>query len=190
MTNLRPLACATLFTTLSVAATAQGKSQSQGHKAVATERMVTATFTIAAIDQAARAITLTSANGNEDTDTVSPRVTRFNQLKVGDKIRVTYREALLLELRKPGEATATTGEVVAGGQIKEAQGAAVGTRQTRTVTVKTIDVNAPSITVGTEDGRTMTWTVAEKRNLEGVNPGDQHRRTYTQAFVVKTTAAK
>ena len=64
-------------------------AQSQAAKTVTKENSVTATATITAIDPATRSITLRTEKGDEDTFTVGPDVTRFNQLKVGDNIRVT-----------------------------------------------------------------------------------------------------
>ena len=58
------------------------------------------------------------------------------------------------------------------------------------MTVKAVDMNVPSITVVTADGRTLTRKIAEKKNLEGVKAGDQIDITYTQAVVVSAEAAK
>src|SRR5262249_8593615 len=93
MAILRPLVFATFFTATAIAASAQAQAQSEGNKTITKQNKVTATVTIRAIDQATRSITLRSENGDEDTFTVGPDVERFNQLKVGDKIRVTYYEA-------------------------------------------------------------------------------------------------
>ena len=71
---------------------------------VTKEGTVTATATITAIDSATRSLTLRNEKGEQDTFTAGPDVTRFNQLKVGDTIRLTYYESLVLQLRKPGVA--------------------------------------------------------------------------------------
>ena len=59
-----------------------------------------------------------------------------------------------------------------------------------TVTVKAVDMNAPSITVVTPDNRTLTRKVEDKKNLEGVSPGDRIDITYTQALMVNAEPAK
>jgi hypothetical protein len=79
---------------------------------------------------------------------------------------------------------------VAGGRLKDTPGGALGTQQTTTVTVKAVDMNVPSITVVTADGRTLTRKIAERKNLEGVNPGDRIDITYTQALLVAAEPAK
>jgi Cu/Ag efflux protein CusF len=183
---LNSFAFAALLTVLPLAAFAQGQTD----KTVTKENAVTATMTIQAIDQATRSITLRSENGDEDTFTAGPEVTRFNQLKVGDKIRATYYESLVFQLRKPGTPSTPASTTVAGGRIVEVPGGAVGKQQTTTVTVKAVDMNVPSITVVTTDGRTMTRKIDNRKNLEGVSPGDRIDITYTQALIVNAEPAK
>jgi Cu/Ag efflux protein CusF len=179
-----------LIVTLPGVAFAALPSQSQAGNTVAKQNQVTATVTIQAIDPATRSVTLRAENGDEDTFTVGPDVQRFNQLKVGDTIRATYYESLVFQLRKPGDAAAPTGAVVAGGRLKEVPGGVVGTQETTTVTVKAVDMKVPSITVVTVDGRTLTRKIAERKNLEGVSPGDRIDITYTQGLVVAAEPAK
>ena len=73
--------------------------QSPQGKSVTKQNQMTATATIKAIDPAKRTVTLRSDNGDEDTFTVGPDVTRFDQLKVGDTIRATYLESLVFQVR-------------------------------------------------------------------------------------------
>jgi Cu/Ag efflux protein CusF len=54
----------------------------------------------------------------------------------------------------------------------------------RTVTVKAIDAKIPSVTVLTEDGRTASFKVEDKKNLEGVKVGDKVEITYTEAVMI------
>jgi len=175
---------------LLAAVPAASAAQNQGDKTVTKQNKVTATVTIQAIDQATRSITLRAENGDEDTFTVGPDVQRFNQLKVGDTIRATYYESLVFQVRKPDSPSTPSGDAAVAGRIKEVPGAAVGAQQTRTVTVKAVDMNASSITVVTQDGRTITRKIADKKNLEGVNPGDRIDVTYTQALVVNAEPSK
>ncbi|HET9262852.1 MAG TPA: hypothetical protein VFO14_07405 [Vicinamibacterales bacterium] len=179
-----------LLAALPVFTFARTHGQSQGDKMVTKQNTVTATATIKAIDQATRSVTLRAANGDEDTFTVGPDVARFNELKVGDTIKATYYESLVFQVRKPGAAAATSGAVAAAGRLKDVPGGAIGSQQTATVTVKAVDMNVPSITVVTTDGRTLTRKIADKNNLEGISPGDKIDITYTQAVVVAAEPAK
>jgi len=169
---------------------AQAQTQAQGGKTVTKENTLTAVVTITAIDQATRSITLRAENGDEDTYTAGPDVTRFNQLKKGDKIRATYKESLVFQVRKPGTASTPSSDAIGGGRIKEVPGGVVGTQQTRTVTVKAVDMNVPSITVTSQDGRTITRKIGDKKNLEGVHAGDRIDITYTQALMLNAEPAK
>ena len=163
---------------------------SQTPKPVVKENQVTATATIKAIDQATRSVTLRTENGDEDTFTVGPAVERFNQLKAGDTIRVTYMESVVFEVGKAGMPAPTTGTVAAGGRIKDAPGAALGTQEKASVTVKAVDMNAPSITVTTADGRTLTRKIADKANLAGVKAGDRIDITFSRALIVAAESPK
>jgi Cu/Ag efflux protein CusF len=159
-------------------------------KPITKEATVTKTLTIAGIDQNSRSVTLRAENGDEDTFVVGPEVTRFNQLKVGDKIKATYHESMVFQVRNPNSPAATTGTTLAGGRAKDVPGGALAAQQTTTVTVKAVDMNAPSITVATDDGHTMTRKIQDKKNLEGVKAGDHIDITYTKALVVKVEPMK
>jgi Cu/Ag efflux protein CusF len=165
-------------------------AMAQGDKTVMKGGTVTATATIKAIDHTARSVTLRSEKGDEDTFTVSPDVTRFDQLKVGDQIRLTYHESLVFQVRKQGAPAPASGDAMAAGRLKSMPGGAVATQQLRTVTVKAVDPSVPSITVVTSDGRTITRKIDDKKNIEGVKPGDLIDITYTQALIVNAEPVK
>ena len=162
----------------------------QGDKTVMKGGTVTATATIQAIDPATRSVTLRNDKGEEDTFVAGPEVQRFNELKVGDKIRLTYHESLVFELRKAGAPSRESSDALAAGRLKAMPGGAVAVQQTRTVTVKAVDPTVPSITVVTEDGRTITRKVEDRKNIEDVKPGDRIDITYTQAVVVNAEPVK
>ena len=113
MSTIKFALVAALFATLTSAAQAQTLTR---------EGTVTAAATITAIDSATRTLTLRNDKGEEDSFTAGPDVTRFNQLKVGDKIRLTYHESLVLQLRKPGAASNSTGDTVAAGTYSDGAG--------------------------------------------------------------------
>lgn len=96
----------------------------------------------------------------------------------------------MLELRKPGAASNPTGDTVAGGRMAAVPGGAVGTRQTRTVTVKAVDKTAGTITVATADGHSVTRQVQDKKNLDNVAVGDRIDITYSEAVVLNAEPAK
>ncbi len=152
---------------------------------------VTATATIQAIDATNRLVTIKAEDGVEDTIYAGPEVQRFNELKVGDKIKVRYYESLVLQLRKPGEAVKTSGDTTALTKGTGPSPAATLSRQaTTTVSVVSVDASVPSLTVKTSDGRTITRKVENRKNLEGVKAGDKIDITYTQAAIAEVVPVK
>jgi Cu/Ag efflux protein CusF len=157
----------------------------QNPDAVTKVNSVSATATIMAIDSTSRMLTLKNEKGEEDTFAVGPAVTRFNELKVGDKVKMTYYESLVFQVLKPGETSTAANEKAAFTRATGAlPGGSVATQMKKTVTVKSIDPALPSITVTTEDGRTVTRKIEDRKNLEKVKVGDRIDITYTEALLV------
>jgi Cu/Ag efflux protein CusF len=158
---------------------------------VAKANAVTAVATIQAIDSTTRSVTLKNEKGEEDTFQIGPEVKRFDEFKVGDKVRMTYYESLVFQLRKPGETSNPTGTAGAAGRAAAGNlpAGAVAKEMKTTVTVKAIDPQLPSITVTTQDGRTVTRKIEDKKNLEGVKVGDRIDITYTQALIANLERA-
>ena len=50
--------------------------------------------------------------------------------------------------------------------------------------MKAIDAKVPSVTVLTEDGRTVSFKVEDKKNLKDVKVGDKVEITYTEAVMI------
>jgi Cu/Ag efflux protein CusF len=147
--------------------------------------------TIQAIDATTRAITLRDDKGNEDIFTAGPAVQRFNELKVGQRVSITYYESLVLQLLKPGEKGGGASLEAALNRAKsELPAGTLATQDKATVTVKAVDMAVPSITVVTQDGRTVTRKIEEKKYLEGVKPGDKIDITFTRAIVTEVQNAK
>ncbi len=131
------------------------------------------------------------ANGNLKSIHVGPEVQRFGELKVGDKVTMRYTEAIVAEIKRAGEATTPGKEetkVVRGTGPRP--GGTATNKMTTTVTVLAIDGKAPAVTVKTEDGRTVSFRVADASNLEGVKVGDRVQITYTEALAISVESPK
>ena len=147
--------------------------------------------TIQAIDQTTRTLTLRDDKGNEDTFSVGESVQRFNELKVGQKVNITYYESIVFQVLKPGEKGSGTSVEAALDRAKSALPAGtLAVQEKATVTVKAVDPAVPSITVTTPDGRTVTRKIENKKNIEGVKAGDKIDITFTRAFVTSVQNAK
>jgi len=147
--------------------------------------------TIVAIDHTKRVVSLKDAEGNIEDIQAGPEIKRFNELKVGDSVTFSYHAAVVYQVSK-ADATAPPvqgGESVVRGQGPKPSGAVTQQRQA-TVTVEAIDPAVPSIKVRTADGHSMSATVEDKKNLEGLKVGDKVTVTFTEALMVTVEAPK
>jgi hypothetical protein len=152
---------------------------------------VSSTATIQAIDSTNRTITLRDAMGQEDTYYVGQDVKRFDEFKVGDTVKMTYYESVVLQVRKPGEKSDPSGATAAATKSAGAlPGATLSVQDKMTVTVKAIDPAVPSVTVTTPSGATGTRKVENKKNIEGLKVGDKIDITYTRALLTNIERAK
>ena len=72
---------------------------------------ITIQGTIETIDQGKRAMNIKTADGKFVAVNVPPSVKRFSEFKVGDKVKATYNNNVMVRLKPAGEApvdTATT----------------------------------------------------------------------------------
>jgi hypothetical protein len=153
--------------------------------------VIKVTATIQAIDSTTRTLTLRDDKGNEDTFSVGEGVKRFNELKVGQKVNITYYESIVFQLLKPGETGSGASIDAALDRAKSALPAGtLAVQDKATVTVKAVDPSVPSITVTTPDGRTVTRKVENRKNIEGIKTGDKIDITYTRAFLTSVENAK
>jgi hypothetical protein len=153
---------------------------------VAKESETTVKATIDSIDHDLRNITFKDKDGNYQTIHAGPEVRRFEELKVGDVVTVRTTKSTVYKIRKPGqsvpESTKDVPAVVRGAGEKPS--ATVTEQSTSNVTVKSIDMKRPSLTVVDENGRTRSYVVKDKGELKGINPGDTIVIYYTMAKAI------
>jgi len=158
----------------------------RAQKPVTQTDSVEVTTKIEAIDKTARLVTLKDKDGEMETIKCGPEVKRFDELKVGDTVTFRYYESIAYSIRKPGQPSGMptqTGPSVTRSQGPK-PGGTISQQETATVTIKTIDAKVPSVTVLTEDGRTVSFKVEDKKNLKDVKAGDKVEITYTEAFMI------
>jgi hypothetical protein len=148
----------------------------------------TATLTakIVAIDSTNRLVTLQDAKGSTQTIQVGPGVTRFNALKVGDTVTFTYQESVALSIVKAAmaaPAAQSTPTVTHTEGVKP--GGTISQTQVATVTIASIDMTTPSVTVTTQDGKTIAMLVRDPANLATLKVGDVVQITYSQALAIE-----
>ena len=155
-------------------------------QAVTDSETIELTAKITAIDRAARLVTLEDEEGDAETIYAGPEVKRFDELKVGDTVTFRYYESVVSQVRKAGEPAPTKASgaptLVRGTGARPS--GTLSQQLTATVTIKEIDAKVPSMTVTLEDGRTMSFKVEDKKNLEKVKVGDKVDITYTAAVTI------
>ena len=159
----------------------------RAQKPVTDTEAIELTTKIEAIDKTTRLLTLKDKDGETETVFCGPEVKRFDELKVGDTITFRYYESIAYAIRKPGQPSGLPAPQ-AGTSITRGEGprpgGTIAKQETATVTLKAIDEKVPSVTVLTEDGRTVSLKVEDKKRLEGVKVGDKVEITYTVAVMI------
>jgi|KBSMisStaDraftv2_1062788.scaffolds.fasta_scaffold743767_1 Cu/Ag efflux protein CusF len=163
-----------------------------GQKTVSkVEDMVKATATIQQIDSTSRMITFRNEDGSEDEVWAGPAVKRFQELKVGDKVTLTYYASRVYKVRRPGDPAPPKSEsTTINARPGKTPGGTVANQSTDTVTVKSVNADTGVITVTTSHGHTVSRKVDDKSNLQGVKAGDTIDITYTQALLASVERAK
>jgi len=151
---------------------------------------VTESFTIEAIDHSSRIVTLKDKNGALSDVVCGPEVQRFDALKVGDNVTMRYYESLVSAIRATTAAPKPPVQASVTRTPGDKPGGTIAQQFTATVTIVAIDMKVPSVTIKRSDGRTLSFKVEDKKNLEGFKAGDTVEITYTQALAISVTPAK
>jgi len=137
------------------------------------------------VDKASRDVTLKGPQGNEITVTAGPDVKNFDAIKVGDGVNVSYKEALILELKKGGGMV--VGRSESQGAMKMNSGEKVPGTMGRQVTIVADVVGLdPATQTVTLKGpkRTVDMVVPDPQQFQRIAKGDQVEASYIQAVAV------
>ncbi|WP_172966003.1 MULTISPECIES: hypothetical protein [Cupriavidus] len=146
---------------------------------------VTATAVITAIDAANRKLTLKTQQGKTVEMTVGPEARNFEQLKVGDKVTVSYREALTVSLKKgSGAASMQEKEIADRAQPGARPGGTVGREVTVVAQVVAVNREAQIVTVKGPRGQIVDLMVSDPDQMKDVKKGDRVQAVYTEAVAV------
>ena len=147
-----------------------------------------ATATVVAINKATRVVTLKGASGRTLDVVCGDEVRNFAQIHVGDDVKVSYKEALTLELKKTraplkSNSTVTTVGVPPGSQ----PAATTGVEITVLADVIAVDPQKSTISLRGPTGNVIDLKVQNPDQFKVVKKGDQVEAVYTQAFAVAVT---
>lgn len=151
---------------------------------------VTKTGTVEAIDHKARVLTLASPSAELVTIDVPASVARFDQIKVGDKVSVTYYDNVTVRLKQPGEKPVNKLDSALTPTEGAKPGGTLGAQRTMTATIEAIDPKVPSITFSGPTGWKYSRRVQDTNVLKQVKVGDQVDFTWTEAVQISVEAPK
>jgi hypothetical protein len=150
-----------------------------------------ASAVIVGIDAALRIVTLKTASGRVVEMVAGPEVRNFDQLKLGEKVKVEYAEALSLELKKGGGGVVSATET--GGAARAASGAKPGGGVGRQVTVladvTAVNAKTQMVTLKGPQGNLVDLHVQDPKQLANIKKGDQIQAVYTEAVAVTVEPA-
>jgi hypothetical protein len=126
--------------------------------------------TIETIDQSRRAMNIKTADGKLVAVNVPESVKRFPELKVGDKIKTTYNNNVLVRLKPPGEPAVDTADTAySKGQTS---GTAAMVRR-MTASIVAIDKSASSVTFEGPNGWKYSRRVVDPTAFDQIKVGDR-----------------
>lgn len=147
---------------------------------------------VEAIDKDKRTVTLKGPGGRTVTLKVGPNAKNFDQVKVGDKVKIRFLDSIALFVRKSGE-PADAAEMQAISVAPKGQkpmGIAVNTVEI-SAKVEKIDYDKRLITLKGPEGNMKTIKVDQRvKKLREVKVGDDIVLRHTEAVAIQVTAPK
>ena len=167
----------------------QAPAKAVGTPAARQESMrASMTAKVTAINPETREVTLKGPDGKEKTLTVDKSVKRFDEIKVGDDVKVDYYVSLAGEVRKPTaeeKETPLSEVTVAGKATTGTDPAAGGVRMIKAVTkVEALDPATKTVTIKGPRGRTLDVAVKDPATFQKLKEGDSIVITFTEALAV------
>ena len=152
-----------------------------------------AVATVEAIDPASRLVTLKGADGRSLVVKAGPEVRNLPQVKVGDRVTVSYQEALLAEVVKPGTGSSGVSTMTSRAAPGERPSAEIVDEVRLPVKIYAVDTFQNIVEVTGPRGYNRRIKVADPKAREfirGLKPGDEVQVTFREAFAVSVEPAK
>jgi hypothetical protein len=134
---------------------------------------VTISGSVATIDHAKRVVNIKTSDGKFETIDVPAGAKRFDELKVGDKVSLTYNNNVSARLKPPGEAPVDTGSTTTTAGQQTRPGGTATVQRTMTVTVDAIDKSASSMTFSGPNGWKYSRHIVDPTVFDKVKVGDK-----------------
>jgi hypothetical protein len=149
----------------------------------------TATAGVVGVDSDKRLVTLQREDGSQFVVRAGDAVRNFDQIAVGDKLRVVYKEVLVATKLPPGETTRATTAAAAGARMPEGEkpGIGVGTALNVRVRVESIDREHDIVVYSFASGELNSRRLQTPQGREfakGLKIGDIVQLDYGQVLAV------
>lgn len=185
-----------MFCTVTLMACAQPEQPSSAKDEPRSELKVeraevrTGVATVEAVDLKTRMVSLRSLEGRPFTVHVSKEAVNLPQLRKGDRVEVTYGQALEVRMAEPGEVRNETETIIGRAKPGSKPGVIVGNETTITATIMNIDKAKEMATLKMADGVVTTVKVQNPANLDKVKVGDTIVITYLEALEISVKDKK
>jgi hypothetical protein len=129
--------------------------------------------TVATIDTSRRTVNIRKDDGSFEAVDVPAGAKRFDELKVGDKVSITYNNNVSARLKPPGEAPVDTASNTSTAGQGAQPGGTASTQRTMTATIAAIDKGASSITFSGPNGWKYSRHIVDPDVIDKVKVGDK-----------------
>ncbi|MEZ9511291.1 hypothetical protein AB4343_07735 [Vibrio breoganii] len=165
---------------LSACTTAPQKGDTVLETRILESNTITTTAAVIDIDYDERSVTIENQN-RIVVLYVTPEVTRFDDIKVGDFVTTEYTETVAVHVQtQDGETRIQT-----SGDLDKAKESVDAMEQVQVVSdILAIDTTLGNVTLKQPHGGELTLPVEYPENLNNVSVGDQVVMTYTKAVVI------
>lgn len=170
------------------------KKVADGKKpSVKKQKTLRVTATVEAVDLENRIVTVKGSEGTMVDIKAGPQVRNLAQVKVGDRVEITYYESIAVKVFKPGEMPLET--VTATGAVRPAKSGkkpagVVASQTTITAVITSISPDKASVTLKLADGKFKVAKIEDKKNLDNVKVGDEVMITITETMALAVKPAK
>ena len=148
------------------------------------KQTITVAGTVETIDKNKRLLQIKMADGKFVAVDVPAGAKRFDELKVGDKVKATYNNNVLVRLKAPGEAAIdSAGTASTMGKEAKPGGAALMTR-TMTATISEIDKANSSMTFVGPNQWKYSRRIVDPKVFDQVKVGDKVDITWSTDLTI------
>ena len=137
------------------------------------KQTVSVAGTVETIDKGRRAVNIKTADGKFVALDVPASAKRFDELKVGDKVKATYNNNVMVRLKPAGEAAVDTADASSTMGKEAKPGGAAATTRTMTATVAEVDKAASSMTFTGPQGWKYSRRIVDPKVFDQVKVGDK-----------------